>query len=243
MAFIIAMALPQRVHIAPVGYETERIISPALDHNINKIVLLAHGNRTTKSKNCLGIVQTELSRENIDFQIKNCDFFDLDSSLWAMAEAIKKYGRDDVFINLSTGSKITAIAGMIACMASNAHPFYVPAEEYTGETISKGAAEPIDIPTYAMKVPDEQFIQVLEFIDSNDEVIKGDIVEFTQDFPLLSGYNRKKLTDMYGPVKEHIIEPLLEGEYIKEQRHGKDHYLFLTERGEDTLDIFRYMLS
>lgn len=165
--------------------------------------------------------------------------------LWTIIETVDSHIGDEIFVNLSTGSKITAISGMIACMGTGASPYYVRAEGYSGETISTGVKETVNLPAYPIGLPDQQYLEVMEFLSEKDSVAKKEVVEFVQDadFPLLSKYNRNQLRNMYEPVDREILDPLRERGYIRVQRAGQGKQVWLTDDGEKTLEIFRYMLE
>lgn len=236
----------QQVHIAPQGYETERIYKPPTENNADKVVLLLHEEKTDNGDECQARVEEALSEAEIPYERKECDIFDMYGVLWAIAEAVDEHVGDEVFVNLSTGSKITAIGGMIACMGTGAKPYYVKAEEYSGETISKGVEDTVTLSAYPIGLPDRQYLEVMEYIQQGeDSVAKGDVVEFVQDeeFPLLSKYNRQELKNMYKPVDREILRPLRDRGYIEEQRCGQEKRVWLTEDGEKTLEIFQYLLT
>lgn len=235
----------QRVHVAPQGYETERIYVPIVENEADQAVLLTHTESTQKGDECLETVTAKLEDADISYDCRKCDLFDMYATLWAFAKTIDRYDRDDVFVNLSTGSKITAISGMIACMGTNAYPYYVKANEYTGETISKGVKDTVQLSAFPIGLPDRQYLEVLEYLDENGPVAKKDVVEFTQDqeFPLLSSYNRQDFRHLYKPVNREILDPLEERGYIDIQRRGQSKQIKITNEGKETLKIFRYMLE
>lgn len=208
-------------------------------------MLLTHAESTSKGDECLETVTGELDEAGISYDCRECDIFDMYATLWAFAEIIDEYAQNDVFVNLSTGSKITAISGMIACMGTGAYPYYVKVDEYTGETISKGVKDTVQLSAYPIGVPDRQYLKVMEYIEMNGPVAKKEVVEFVQDqeFPLLSDYNRQALRHMYKPVNEEILDPLEERGYIDVQRRGQGKQVRLTTDGKETLKIFRYMLE
>lgn len=236
---------PLNIHIAPMGYETERVYHPAIENEADFVVLLIHRNQTDKGADCQDRVEEALDEEGIEHEEKTCDFFDLYSSLWAIAELVDGHSEEHIWVNLSTGSKITAISGMIACMATKARPYYVKAEGYRGETISEGVKETVPLSVYPIGLPDRQYLEVLAFLDEHGDVAKGELVEFVrdEDFPLLSQYNRQELKNLYDPVNKEIIEPLLERDLIDEQRRGQEKRIGLTGDGEKTLKVFSYMLE
>ncbi|TKX52073.1 hypothetical protein EXE44_19330, partial [Halorubrum sp. SS7] len=68
--------------------------------------------------------------EGIRTETVECDIFNLFSSLGTIAEISNRLRDHNVYVNLASGSKVTAIGGMIACMVTGAIPYYVHAEEY-----------------------------------------------------------------------------------------------------------------
>ena len=235
----------QRVHVAPQGCETERVHIPIIENDADKAVLLTHTESTPKGDECLETVTDKLDGASVSYDCRECDLFDMYATLWAFAEIIDEYARDDVFVNLSTGSKITAISGMIACMGTGAYPYYVKVDEYTGETISKGVKDTVQLSAYPIGVPDRQYLEVMEYIEENGPMAKKEVVEFVQDqeFQLLSEYNRQEFRHMYKPVNEEIFDPLEERGYIDIQRRGQEKQVHLTTDGKETLKVFRYMLE
>ncbi|WP_152039944.1 HFX_2341 family transcriptional regulator domain-containing protein [Salinigranum salinum] len=236
---------PLDVHIAPMGYETERVYAPAVENDADFVILLIHENQTEKGADCQATVEAELNAKGIECEDKSCDFFDLYSSLWAIAELADEYAEHRILVNLATGSKITAISGMIVCMATKARPYYVKAKGYHGETISKGVKETVPLSVYPIGLPDKQYLAVLAFVDEEGDVAKGELVEYVrgEDFPLLSRYDRQELKNLYDPVDKEIIEPLQERGLIEEQRRGQEKRIWLTEDGKKTLKVFSYMLE
>lgn len=110
----------QSIHIAPAGYETERVFDPVIRNDADFLHLLIHKEQTDKGKDCQERIEAALDAEEIEYDYETCDFFDLYSSLWTIAELVNQYSGDEIWVNLSTGSKITAISGMIVCMATKA---------------------------------------------------------------------------------------------------------------------------
>lgn len=235
----------QQIHIAPQGYETERVFKSPIENNADKVVLLLHEEQTESGQDCLETVEAALEDADISYEETYCDFFDMYDILWTIIETVDSHIGDEIFVNLSTGSKITAISGMIACMGTGASPYYVLAEGYSGETISTGVKETVNLPAYPIGLPDQQYLEVMEFLSEKDSVAKKEVVEFVQDadFPLLSKYNRNQLRNMYEPVDREILDPLRERGYIRVQRAGQGKQVWLTDDGEKTLEIFRYMLE
>src|SRR5579864_218680 len=100
-----------RVHIAPVGFEVDRIVLPAKEMKADKIWLLIHNNPAQdKAKAYVENIKNELKKAKIHFEIANLDRLDLFMVLKSVKEIVEKEKSNDIYINVSSGSKIQAIA-------------------------------------------------------------------------------------------------------------------------------------
>jgi len=104
-----------------------------------------------------------------------------------------------------------------------------------------------ELSTYPLTLPHQQYLEVLAYIEEEskeeDTVIKGDIVSYAQDLPLLSEYDRDQERNMYDPVEKEIIEPLVNQEYLKREYRGNETRYYLTEEGKETLQILKYLVD
>ena len=121
-----------RVHIAPVGYEEDRIVIPAVQKKADRVWLLVHSNPsedralqfteriTKKLENAkIQVVSEPHDRTNF-FQIIKC-----------VKSIIDREKKNTLYVNLASGSKIQSIALMMGCMTfndrQNIRPFYAEA--------------------------------------------------------------------------------------------------------------------
>lgn len=101
------------------------------------------------------------------------DIFDLFCCLEKFREIFQKENGNHIHVNVSTGSKILSIAGMLACMLWRGAPYYAKLD-YEG--ISSRMTTPlIDVrkvketeflPVYQINMPSEQSLKVLGIIAS-----------------------------------------------------------------------------
>lgn len=233
------------VHLVPVGYEVERVCDPIIENDGDHAVLFRHEDQSENGEKCMRLVTEKLSDNGIEYDIRDTHFFELYDCLGEMRTQIDEYEEEDIFVNISTGSKITAVAGMMACMATGTQPYYVRAEGYSAEVITEGRGEIIPLSAYPVGLPDKQYLKVLEFLSSEDAVYKKDVIEYVkeEDLPLLSGYSRQQLKNQYEPVNKEIIEPLKERGFVETQRYGQGKKVKLTEEGETTLQGLQYLLD
>lgn len=241
------LKVTDRVHIMPVGYEYERIIQPAKKFRADRVVLLGHegDQEGDDGHDHLRRAVTALEEEGIEIEPRECDIFDLYSSMGAIAESISEHEDDEVYVNVSTGSKVTAIAGMIASMVLDCTPYYIRARDYTGDP--DDIQEETELPTYPIDAPDSEQVDVLQFIDRYSEEegppTKGQVINFSEHLNLdyvsrnVAGKGKYRLLDT------HIVEPLKERGYVVESKQGRNKVLALTEDGKAALEAFRWLID
>jgi len=252
--------VPRRVHIAPQGFEDERIYRPAIDRDADIVVLIDHDSDSETASRCREQIIKMLEEEGISVDRTDCDIFDLNDSIETILAQIRQRNTDDnIRVNISAGSKITAIAGMLACMFTSAEPYYVVPEGYTearddrsGETVSFGmdAIEPI--PAYPATEPDLQLIQVLSFIQEeqpDDEpygVLLKQIGRFLleEDLPAVQGSDKSPddAEDIYPMVNEEIVEPLSKRNLIHRTRLDGGMHVRTSKEGDEMLSLAESLL-
>ena len=146
-----------RIQIAPVGFELDRVILPAVRMKADKVWLIAHDNTAEdKANKYLQNIEKELEKNGIKTEVAFANRLRLFPIIKAVTEIIFKERKNDIYVNVATGSKIHAIGCMMACMLfddrEKIHPFYAQAEqypEYDGKLQQTyGVAEIHPLPTY-----------------------------------------------------------------------------------------------
>lgn len=259
----INMDVPDRIHISPLGYEKERVLLPAVNTKADKVFLLEHDEPDDEKPGYHEELKQTLRDEGIEIDSVKCDIFDLYPVLGKTADLISEHERDDIYVNLSTGSKISAIGCMIACMVtretSNVTPYYVRAEEYTAEKqdrevpVSVGLKEMYELPTYHINGPDPEEIQILRHIAENQPVTKKELIKYArQELSRFRDNANKKNIDIeeddpevgeYKLLDTHILKPLENREAISIRDVGRSKEVEITPQGENTLRGFDYLLA
>jgi len=165
-----------RVHIAPVGYEIDRVVLPAKKLRADKVILLVHENPSEdRATKFYEKISSELEKANIEVSTEYHDRLDLFQIIKTVKNLIRQESGNIVSVNLASGSKVQAIGCMMASMMfnddKNVNPFYVEAKEYlgfSGKAISKGIKDIEFIPTYEIQKPEERHIQALKIVVDND---------------------------------------------------------------------------
>jgi hypothetical protein len=249
------MQVSKRVHLIPMGYEKDRITVPALEYNADEAILLEPStdekgvHRPAYHDN----IRDMLQEGGVDVETVECDIFNLYESLGTVAQLANEFSEHHVYVNLASGSKVTAIGGMIACMATGATPYYVRAQEYAGgdETpVAEGVKNIEMLPKYHIEAPERQNIEILSYIKESDGTLtKHDLIEFGKqnELPFISRYDTDGVNNpdrgYYRRLNTQVISPLADAGFINVEKHSKYQYVTITESGENQLQAFRYLLS
>jgi len=241
------MDVAQRVHLMPVGYENDRIVLSAQQFSADRVVLLEYDDQTPHPS-YVETVRERLDDAGIDHETIVCDIFDFYDSLGTIAELATRFADHDVYVNLATGSKVTAIGGMIACMATGATPYYVRAEHYAAETdgdVAEGICEVTELPTYPMEHPAPQQVAVLAYLEEEGGTTKRALIDFGQeaDLAFLAEHEAANRKSQYRLLDSHALGPLEENGYVSVTERGRSKLVELTEAGRNTLRAFRYLIA
>ncbi|SFL50700.1 hypothetical protein SAMN04487950_4050 [Halogranum rubrum] len=242
------LSVRERIHIMPMGYEVERIVLPAENFRADKVEVVTHTENDPEADECLELVEEGLSQRNIDYEIHRCDIFNLYESLGKIAELIFEHEDDDVYVNVSAGSKVTAIAGMIASMVMGSTAYYGKAETYKERP--SGIGEVAELPSYPIDAPASEQVTVMEYIHRylNQETVeepptKGDIIHFSERAGL--PYIRRNVAGKgkYRLLDTDILEPLMERGWVDVTKQGRNKVISISRDGEAALNAFRWMVD
>lgn len=117
---------PLRVHIAYTGHDTDRVTEPLIRLQAD-VAYLFHGGPDPRAKECHAQNLEKLqSHPSIRVEAPECDPWTLSDVLTAYAKVIHQNLEQGhhVFVNVSTGSKLAAMGGVISCMLWGARPYY-----------------------------------------------------------------------------------------------------------------------
>lgn len=249
-----------RVQVVPLGFEYARLKQPIEDWKADVVVAIEYGNATREIPYLTGLLEELADDDGITLDRRVCDIFELYDALASITEAIADYETDEVFVNLSAGSKITAIAGMIACMASEASPIYArpdygpDGEHIPEEPLHDDVAEVFELPTYPIDRPSDMHISFLARIQAETTemtqgryqgVPKKELIEFALDreFPFVAQSDTATQKGYYRLLDRHVVRPLTEKGYIMTERVGRQKFVTLTPAGTNALHAFRHFID
>ncbi|WP_241692795.1 HFX_2341 family transcriptional regulator domain-containing protein [Haloarcula salina] len=250
------MDFPENIHIMPFGFERDRIVETALRSNADKVVLLDWLDDIERPPYHED-VRTALADSPVVTTEIECNIFDLYETISVIADLIvsEREAGNDVYVNLATGSKITAIGGMIACMVTGgAEPYYVRAEEYSAgdEPVGHGVETKMELPQYPIAKPSPQRIAVLGYLVREEDglregisysVSKKDLIEFgeQENLPFAAHYEGDSYNGYYRRLETHVLDPLLEKGYIEIEERGRQKIVRPAELGRQSYVAFQYV--
>lgn len=238
-----------RVHIAPVGFEIDRIVIPARVEKADKVWLLVHDKpHEDKATSFVDKTTKELKKLNIKVEVKRADRFDLFKIIKAVREIIEEEKANDVYINVATGSKIQAIACMMACMIfndkKNVKPFYAEAEKYSGfkgEQQTTGWKRNIALPAYEIKIPKSELVRALKIIKENGgKIRKKDMAGLAEKADLITVHAQKENFEQarFASLDKNIIQPLVDQwKFVEIEKIGRNRWIKITEAGRQAAEF------
>jgi hypothetical protein len=236
-----------RIHIAPVGYEIDRIVLPAKKMRADKVFLLVHENpNEDKATKFYDIIDKKLKKLDIETEKVYHNRLDLFQIIKSVKELIQSQSNDSVYVNLASGSKIQSVACMMACQMfndnSNVSPYYVEAKEYTGfsgEAISKGIKEIQAVPSYEIKKPEPKLIQALKIIkENNGKLSKKEMARICLDEKLITINAENESQATYASLDQNIISPLeKKWGFIEVEKIGRTRWIKITDEGTNASEF------
>jgi hypothetical protein len=164
--------------VVPVGFEVERITEPLATERADRVYLVTRTDRDAAAPFVEEVIRRlEHAAWPVDVRIVRTDLWSVFETLAAYraifeSEARTERGASGVLpirVNVSTGTKITAIAGTLACMLWNGEPYYVQVSRswYSDRTPRVRSVhdvveriEPVNV--YELRAPSHELVDVLE---------------------------------------------------------------------------------
>ena len=235
-----------RVHLAPVGYEIDRVVIPAEQMRADKVYLLVHENPSEdKARSYLERIEKKLKQKNIKTQVITSNRFRLFSIIKAVKETILKERENDIYINVASGSKIHAVGCMMACMIfddrENIHPYYAQAKEYPQfkgkEQQTRGIEEITNLPTYQIRTPSQKLIDALQIIRNSEKqkITKKELARIAVERNLITVKAREENESQatFASLDKNIIQPLeRDWGFVEVEKIGRNRWIKLSKEGE-----------
>jgi hypothetical protein len=245
-----------RVHIVPVGFEVERITEPLTIERADRVYLVTRTDRDAAAPFVAEVVQ-RLAHTSwpIDVRIVRTDLWSVFDALAAFRTIFAEEGRTDrdahgvlpIRVNVSTGTKITAIAGTLACMLWNGEPYYVQVSRswYSDRTPRVRAVndvvervEPVNV--YELRSPSRELVEVLEALERRGGSLrKRELLrELGLDRASADGTPAASPQAQHGRLARRL-EPLEQRwGFVRTEARGPQARVRITEQGRVALALF-----
>lgn len=239
-----------RVHIAFMGYHVKRITDPVMRGRADKLYLVTHSNDNEKARkykdNVLKILRKE---KNIRIEERTADIWNLFGCLNVYRDIIQhEKDQNSIYINVSVGSKISAISGILACMLfAKGIPYYAHIRyndtnksEYGDETVTSIE----ELPVYLLGTPKPESLILLKILSLAPlkRMNKHTLIEKLEKFGVIDenfsqAAKHSRLKSLLNPVgmdyPPQVLQPRVEVE-----NKGRQSNVILTTQGENILKIF-----
>ena len=230
-----------RVHICPIGYEIDRIVQSATQLRADRVWLIIEKNPSKeRASKFIKKTETLLKKNKIEVKQKGVSREDLFDNLKGIKEIFVEEQGNELHVNVSAGSKIQAIAGMMACMMFKEYgviPYYVEPQNYEDDLKSPqsyGVKSIEPLPDYTIQKPASELIKTLKIIQEHDKLNKKTLAKIVIKDKLIDSKNDKVTQSDYAKLDHHIIKPLEQKwKFITVTQVGTNHRIELTNSGKD----------
>lgn len=239
-----------RIQIAPLGFEIDRIMVPVLQTKSDRLWLLVH-EKTAEDKSgpYLEKIKKECKKNGIEVKLAYTDRLSLFKAIKTIKGIIDEEKGNYIYVNVASGSKIQAIACMMACMilkeCDNLKPFYAEPERYAafeGKQQSFGVKDTIQLPIYEIQTPKPKLLEALKIISSqkNGKITKKEMAQIADDQGIItvnaeeSNYSQAR----FASLDKNIIAPLEnEWKFIEIEKIGRNRWIKITQEGKDAAEF------
>ena len=239
-----------RVHIAPLGFEIDRIILPLKQTKADKLCLIVH-EKTAEDKSgpYLDKIKKECKRLNISLELFYGDRLSIFNIIKIVKDIIQQNKSNYIYVNVASGSKIQAIACMMACMIlkeyKNIQPFYAEPETYAafeGKQQSFGLKDTIPLPTYEIQTPKQKLLDALNIVYTHDKqkLTKKEMAQIAEEKGIITvnAEESNHSQARFASLDKNIIEPLeKQWGFIEVEKIGRNRWIKITQEGIDAAEF------
>ena len=241
----------RRIHIAPVGFEIDRVVLPAKMDKADKVFLMVHSNRSEdEAKEYVTEIEKRLKRAKIETEQVTADLWNIEEITRVTRDLILANSDCEIAINLASGSTNHSIGMDRACMTFrnrwNLRPFYPFAKTYNGFVYphqqTEGVKKLKTIVAHRIQIPEDDLIQALKIIKQNqgkNGMKKKDLAKACDKEHLIS-YTGKAANSSLIALDRQILQKLEKRwKAVRVKPQGRSFVVSLTEEGE----WFEYILQ
>jgi len=251
----------EKVHVAFLGWEIERIVRPIIEMRGNRLIMICFPKETEKAWTYYEEIKSQLEEKNIKVEVIEESLYRLVDLLAILNKVfqIESLKGNEIFINVSAGTKITACASTIAAMTMpGIISYYVNMDTYYPrdnpnfklenplETLTTGFQKSETLPECQISVPDQKYIKTLHAIkmmqkEGHEKIYIKDLIEFLKKTNILSvkenKVRRKQTSSEYMAIKK-LVDKLVEWKYVAISPKKRNKYVELAEKGTNAIRMY-----
>lgn len=239
------MGYPERVHVAPIGFEIDRIVLPFLAMKGERIHLIVRTGRNERGERCVKTICEELDKKGRPYEKHETelDLFKLIFMCRRVIEQELKAG-NHVFVNMSSGGSMHAVACHFATITfkEGVSAYYAYPERYNQSIdpnrpeATSGLSKIETVPHYSIELPGEEELKFIKIVAKTKIPSKKAILEACIEEGLISSEGKSK---PYGHVvlENRFLRPLVDKNLLDVEGKGRRSRVILTEKGRNTLAI------
>ena len=249
------------VHIIPLGYEIDRAVKPFEKYKANRVYILSitetfgkySSEMTQRQKYYVENVASKLRNYGLDVIVRNVDMFDILEVVRHISNIVykEKLAGNAVYVNISSGGRLTSVAAYLAAMAHNAKAYYVVADRYAStedEKLKHGLSicENLRVnflENFKLQLPKHEELKVLVKLCKEGKSMKTiDIIEHLASEGVRGFENcadirsrkmpRKQKINCLMKLNKAILEKLEANGYIEREKIGRYNEIKITNAGK-----------
>lgn len=244
------MAFLKNVHLAFVGFEIERVVAPFKESKGDRIYLF------TRTNDKDGNPYLEKIREQIGKKkviVIETDHKDVFKQVNAAIKVIRKEKDSNLFFNLSSGSKLNAMALFLATMYTSEvgktmTAYYAEMKVYASRDKRKQKRpEPkedtyeykgiISVPIFSLQKPSDDQVRLLEII--GEGIRKPVLLGKAIDEGLFETSKDKSNPSKYMALRNKLLDPLEKTWNAVKEEGKRNKKISLTEKGKTLLQMLK----
>ncbi|MFW5898658.1 MAG: DUF6293 family protein [Candidatus Saliniplasma sp.] len=250
--------MKKRVHVAPLGYELDRIVEPLIEYRADEFILVKRTNEVYGRKH-LENVEKKLKEIGIEYSVEEADLLDLTDCISVFGRIVhdEKQAGNEVYVNISSSTSISAVAASFAAMLWDAEPYYARPERIVheherepGEPMSQGLKDVIPVQRLHFEIPDRELLKILKYIDDKTRenkrfVSNKDVIDFLKEKEMLTVGDgvRNESQSLNKKFRERYRNDLVDKwDFIKLKGKTRSRKIGLTEKGMQYLNMFGYLV-
>lgn len=234
-----------RIHIVPIGYDTTRVTEPLISKKADRAYFIRH--RGDEESSYYDYIKRELDGKGIEIREEFVDIWNLFECIQKFKEIVRRDRGNHFYVNVSTGSKITAMAGMLTSMlTSDVEPYYVHIvyspqkikKEIKGDTVRESS----ELPVFGINQPPEEYLAVLELLDEQEGMKKSRLIGSLEERRIIEQRDTSK-TEFSEHAKHSQLRAMLDPmervwKFVKIEGKGKKSRVRRTPQGSFALEMF-----